>query len=294
MGQATYLIVKNMSEEKDKKKEEKPTTTDTTGQTATTPTEDEKKNVNITVTHKFESGKPAETPTEKPVEKPAETPVEKPVEKPAEVPSGETAKDKELRETKEKLEEREGQLATIALKDFEDKKKVLLDTIKDPKRKDYVDKYIGDDPEKMEQIEAWTQIISTGIEEAGGTVKGKPETETQPPAEKPAEDGTEKVPPSGAKIPPAPATPTGDAKQVAKEAIDALFTILLDPSKSQAEKDVANQKITEMYAEFRRGARESGKRDKYDIPPVMNCPKCGQTMFGNTCSCGYEIPKIQR
>jgi outer membrane biosynthesis protein TonB len=277
-----------MSEEKDKKKEEKPIT-DTTGQTAEKPAETPTTKAEIKVTHEFVT-KPADVPpVEKPTEKPAEIPAEKPVETPAE---------KELRETKEKLLEREEQLGLIATKTFEDDKTAFLGQIKDPVQRADAEKRIGDDPEKLENAKMMASLIIGGIEQSGGVVKGKPdEKPAEKPVEKPEEidDGTEKKPPKGANIPPAPATPAGgDAKAIAKEAIDACFAILADPSKSQVEKDAANQKVNEMYAEFRRGAKEGGKKDSYPLPPTMNCPKCGVVMQGLKCSCGYEIPKIQR
>jgi len=284
MRRDTYLTVKYMSEEKDKEKEKKPTT-DATGQPVEKPAETPATKAVIEVVHKFES-KPADVPpAEKPTEKPAETPAEKPTETPAE---------KELRETKEKLEEREAQLGLIATKTFEDEKTAFLSQIKDETKRTSAEKMIGDDPDKLESAKMMAQLISSAIEQSGSHITGKPD---EKPAEKPEEidDGTEKKPPKGANIPPAPAIPAGgDAKAIAKEAIDACFAILADPSKSQVEKDAANQKVNEMYAEFRRGAKESGKKDKYDIPPTMECPKCKATMFGNTCACGYEIPKIQR
>lgn len=280
-----------MSEESKTDKEKKPTT-ETTGQpvTPTTPTtapESEKKDVTITVKHEFETKKPADVP-------PVETP--KPAEKPAETSktetSTETPKEKELRE---KLEERETQLGLIATKAFDEEKTAFLDQIKDPEKRADAERRIGDDPEKLTSAQFIASIISAGIKQAGGEVKGLPEggkpAETPKTSEKPEDDGTEKVPPAGvAKAP--PVVPTGN---VTTQVIDELFNILMDPQKSQREKDSANQKINEMYGEFRRGAKESGKKDSYPLPPTMDCPKCHSIMQGNICqTCGYEIPKMQR
>ena len=86
-----------------------------------------------------------------------------------------------------------------------------------------------------------------------------------------------------------------DAKERVKEEIDRHFSILADPSKSQDAKDKSNNAINQLYASFRAGARDSGKRDKYDMPPTQECPKCKSVMQGYVCQeCGYEIPKIQR
>lgn len=290
-----------MSEEKDKKKEEK-STTDTTGQTATqSSNEDEKKEVTITVKHEFKTEKPAETSITD--DKKDEKSAEKPVEKTAET-STETPKEKELRE---KLEEREGQLATIALKAFEDEKEAFLSKIKDPEKRTSAEKMIGDDPDKLTSAQMMAELITAGIEQSGGVIKDSDSTkidstkppETKPPETKPPETkpetkpedtGVEPVPPAGvAKAP--PAVPKSG---ITRDVIDELFTILSDPSKSQKEKDAANIKINELYAEFRRGAKEGGAKAWYPLA-VMTCPKCGATMEGNVCAtCGYEIPKIQR
>lgn len=190
--------------------------------------------------------------------------------------------EKTKEELQTELDERNSQLEIIAMKDFENDKKALLKTITDEKRRDYVEKFIGEDPERMEQVKFMMGVISTGIKQAGVEIRGEDE------------DGTEKVPPSGARVR-ALSPESSDAKERVKEEIDKQFSILTDPSKSQDAKDLANQKINELYQQFRAGARASGKRDKFDIPPTMNCPKCKSVMQGIVCQeCGYEIPKIQR
>jgi len=283
-----------MSEEKDKEKEKKP---DTTGQTAEKPVETPvTTRAEIVVKHEFLKGeKPADVP-------PAETP--KPAEPPKVETPTETPAEKELRETKEKLEERDSQLALISLAEFNSQKTTFLSQIKDETKRASAEKMIGDDPDKLESAKMMAQLISSAIEQSGSHITGKPETPTETPktpTEKPEEidDGTEKKPPKGANIPPAPATPAGgDAKAIAIEAINVLFTTLSDPSKSEEEKRLANEKINEMYASFRAGHKEGehGARDKdfYPLPPTMSCPKCGQVMFGIKCVCGYEVPKEQR
>jgi len=180
---------------------------------------------------------------------------------------------------KEKLEERDSQLALISLAEFEKSRKALLDSVTDPRKKAYVEKYIGDDPERMETIKAWTSLISTGVEQSGGKIK--------------YDDGTEPKPPKGANIP-AAQNENSTAKERVKERIDILFAIIQDPSKSRAEVDAANAQITEMYKSAKSGWEASGQKNP-TLLPTMTCVKCGQTMHGNKCySCGWEIPKIQQ
>ena len=54
----------------------------------------------------------------------------------------------------------------------------------------------------------------------------------------------------------------GMAKSIVKAVIDDLFAILADPSRSQEDKDAVNQKINELYTEFRRAAKNIPQKDK--------------------------------
>lgn len=190
----------------------------------------------------------------------------------------------ELEKTKAEKDELEAQLTTIALKSFEDEKNAFLSQITDEKKRASAEKMIGDDPDRLENAKMMTELISAGIRQAGGHIKGESDED---------DDGTEKVPNAG--VVRALPKESSHGKEAIKEQIDEYFAIISDPSKSQKEKDLANTRITELYSEFRRGVRESGKHDDFPLLATMECPKCQNVMHGNICyTCGYEIPKIQR
>ena len=183
--------------------------------------------------------------------------------------------DLEKEELKAKLEQREDQLATIALKRIDKEKKALLDTISDPKKRKFVSDFIGEDPntmlDRLQQVKITSALLgkSLGI----GDVK--------------INDGTTTPPPKGkARAYVVKGLKDGFA------VIDKYYNILENPQSTQAEKDLANLKISEMIGEFVKGSRQAGKIVSLK---VLKCPKCKNVMQGNTCqSCGYVMPRWER
>lgn len=188
---------------------------------------------------------------------------------------GSDASKDELEATKAKLEERESQLVVMALHEAQKQKKALLDTIKDPKKKAFVDEFIGEDPDTMldrlQQVKVTSALLGKAL--GVGDIQ--------------VNDGTT--------IPP----PKGKAKSYKERGlesefgvIDKYYDVLGDPKSTQAQRDVANKKISEMIGEFVRGSRQAGKIVSIK---VLKCPKCGNVMEGNVCqNCGYEMPKWER
>lgn len=223
-------------------------------------------------------------PKKKTEEPPATVPPKTGGEPPAEGEgAGESKDDKELEETKKKLQEREAQLAALALKDFNDKKAALLDKVKDEKKRKYVEDFIGDDPAKFKQVELMTGLLTNAL---GG---GEGEEGDEEEGEGDENDGAETPPPKG-KVKKQPKKPTADLS--GRQIIDDLYNILADPTKTKTEKDIADKKITELFGQFTKGSKDAGKIVKIK---VLNCPQCGNTMEGNTCQhCGYTMPKWEQ
>jgi len=187
----------------------------------------------------------------------------------------------ELSNTKAQLEEKEAIIDLVATKDFENEKQKLLAKIPDEQKRAYVDKYIGDDPERLENIALWTNILKEGIISGGGKISDE-------------DEGIEKVPPASAVGPYRAETPQETKKEQLRQHIKSLFDILADPNASQKKKDSANREINLYYAEVRKGARASGITDRMALH-VMECPKCHETMEGWRCqTCGHVIPEINR
>ena len=129
--------------------------------------------------------------------------------------------DSELSKTKEKLEEREAQLATIVLSEFEKGKKQLLESIPEDRRQQLAS-WIGENPDRLEQIRG--QQIASG--------KQPYDWEENP-------EDLEKVPPKGIIGLPQ----TNQKYRSGKEVIDDLYGILENPNSSAKELEQANQKI---------------------------------------------------
>jgi len=185
------------------------------------------------------------------------------------IPKGSDPSKEEL---KAKLSEREDQLAIMALKRLEKEKSALLKTIKDEGKRDYVDRFIGEDPSKLEQIKATAVLLGKALGVGDVEIEG---------------DGTSTPPPKGK-------ARTYRDKGLASEyaVIDELYNILENTKSTEAEKDLANKRISQMIGEFVRGSRLAGRIVSLK---VLKCPKCKNVMEGNTCQhCGYLMPKWER
>lgn len=173
----------------------------------------------------------------------------------------------------ERLQEKEAQLAALALKEFEDDKEAVLSQIPEDKR-EKAEEFIGDDPTKLEFLKYQLDLD-----------KG--------------EDGTEAVPPKGKvkKQGVKSATQTDSERKYADPAINMiseLFGILKDPEKTEKEKAVANSKIDELYLQVAQG-RKQNPNFKTIRGSITTCPSCGHVLEnvdideGGTCPyCGWK------
>lgn len=166
---------------------------------------------------------------------------------------------------KAKLEQREEELEVIALKQLEREKKKLLDTIEDPNKKAYVDRFIGEDPSKLEQVKATMIMLGKALEIGGYSVEDNPED-------------TESPPPSGVAkgIP-----PEGRLLGSGISQINAVYDILENPKSTDAEKAEARKKADELLSQFIAGRREAIREDpkhRYYVGYSM-CPKCLKPIF---------------
>lgn len=282
----------------------------------------------IHVKHTFEQITKPEKKEEPKDEKPAGQPEkpEKPETKKAPEKNPEDTgnkpepKDEKIKKLEGKLHEREAQLGTMVLKEFEVAKKALLDQVKDEKKREGIDKFIGDDPEKLEQVKLWTSVLTTSLGVGNVKVEGKPNEKPDPKNKdtkdtkdtkdskdgkdnkdnkKPETEGdknpedTETPPPKGIV-----GLPKADAKFAdGRRIIDECYEILADPTKSASEKEKANQKIGIMLSSMMKGrkkAREMGK-GTYQHFEFRKCPDCGYLIQGpkdgtNECpSCGWKL-----
>jgi len=260
----------------------------------------------IIIEHVFKTPEKEETkdePTEKVETSKEKTLPEKVVKKPETQPektdNEEPKDDKKIKDLEEKLQNREAQLATIALKAFEDNKKDLLELVKDEKKKKSIEKFIGDDPEKLEQVRLWTTVLTKGLEEGGVTVEGKEskeENETKTNDKEPTKkdetpektddvkddnpDDVETPPPKGVV-----GLPTATGTKASQERIiDDLFKILDNPDqdpKTMMAKEEANKRINVFYRSLLEGRRKGIKegREKYGFSMTM-CPKCSKMIMG--------------
>lgn len=188
-------------------------------------------------------------------------------------------------ELKQKLEEREAQLATLALKSLEKQKKALLATIKDENRRKYVDEFIGDDPEKLEQVKATAIMLGKALQIGGIGIEG--------------EDEDTSVPPKGTATPKAPST-YDSTLQANYKVIDELYDILQNPKSTDEEKKQADMRIKSLLEAWISGRRQAYRQNpshKYYIG-VTTCPKCKQFIhsprgtFPSKCDkCGAILTK---
>lgn len=249
---------------------------------------------------KVPDGKTVIEKPEKPVTEipPAETPPQSPEkkgEKPTPTVDDMAKLQKEKKDVETQLEEKNAMLASLALKDFEDQKTALVATVKDEKKKKAVEDFIGTDSAKLEQVKFMTGLLGQALAEGGVEVEGaegagiKIPKPTGEEGEETNEDGTEAVPPKGkARKAPAKSVPDVSGRAI----IDDLYNILSDPTKTKAEKDIAEGKINELYSQFTKGSKDAGKIVKIK---VLDCPQCHNTMEGDTCQhCGYTLPQWEQ
>lgn len=204
---------------------------------------------------------------------------------------------KKIKELEGELQERTTQLGTIALKAFQEERAKLLDLIKDETKRAGVEKYIGDDPERLQQVQMWTSVFEKALNEGGVKIEGKPKSketgegnetkEGKKDGETKTGDGetkdlnpedVETVPPKGTV-----GLPKVDAKFVSGKAIiDEVYAILGNPLSTPVEMEKASQKANQMLSQLmagRRKARESGK-GAFQRFEFRKCPECGYLIQG--------------
>jgi hypothetical protein len=156
---------------------------------------------------------------------------------------------------KAKLNEREAQLAALALKEFQKEKDVILDSINDPERREQTERFIGDNPDRLEIVK-----YEIGVSDED-------------------DDGTEPVPPSG-KVRASRKT-KGDS-DIQDNVIGELYKIRMKKATSpdeMKEQAVADTKIAQMFDQLEQGLRDRPRGDSYRFT-VAQCHACGAILTG--------------
>ena len=190
-----------------------------------------------------------------------------------------------IEQVKEERDKYKNIVEVISIKQFDEDKQKLLDSIEDPKKKEYVENFIQDDPKKMDLVKLNTALLG----EAFGYGNVKIESEDE-------DDGTEVLPASSKHhsedIALRSQNPNATKFERVKAEIDREYATLMNPEATQEQKAIANHRISEMLGQAVRGWRMSGQITRLS---VMKCPKCGQIMERENCAtCGYEIPRNQK
>lgn len=168
---------------------------------------------------------------------------------PPQVVSGEGEKS-----TEEKLAEREAQLELLALKEFDNEKEKVLESVPDGK-KAQISGFIGNDPNKLEMVRLQYGILDEG------------------------DDGTEAVPPKGhVRKPP---KPKGNS-EVQSNVIGELYKIRRKEATTPqeiAEQNVADQKIGELFEQMQDGLLDRPQGNNYNFQ-VAQCHICKTVLYG--------------
>lgn len=172
----------------------------------------------------------------------------------------------------------------IAEQEWTQQKEEFLKTIAEDKREG-IEAMLDKNPEKLNDIKLWTEILTSSIEQAGGTVVGikKPEQ-------------TEKRKPSG-RVPMIPKQQY-EKDSDAKDWISGLYEVLKDPSKTKQEKREANRMVDELFMSIIKGfnvaKRRTGRR--FGDWQLWECPSCRRVIKqprglepDNCPACGWKL-----
>jgi hypothetical protein len=183
--------------------------------------------------------------------------------------------DEEKEDLKEKLKEREAQLALLALKQFNDEKDRVLELVPEDKR-EQAEKYIGNNPDRLQELQFKYGVLGEGDD-----------------------DGAEPVPPKGKARGLLRKPKSGSETQ--SNVIGELYKIREKKAETPdelREQAVADGKIDELFGQMIQGFRDSNQITKISI---SQCSKCGSVLTGNAaklwadkgvCSvCGYDVHK---
>ena len=192
------------------------------------------------------------------------------------------SRDPSKAELQAKLSEREDQLAMMALKKLDREKKALLEKFPESRR-EQLSTWIGEDPDRLEQIRG--SLIASG-------------QITKP-------DGTTTPPPSGKAKAYGSQTKQGSGRysDPTINVMSELYNIVQDPTASREEKAEAERRIDEMYKTIRKGTEagiRAGRITQPRIESATHCFKCGQVVTGamadsfakgsTPCpNCGYKV-----
>jgi len=182
----------------------------------------------------------------------------------------------EIEKLRERAETAESIVEISAVAQFEKEKDKFLSQIPDEDKRAEIEDKIGDDPEILEDYKRMSDFFVTQLKKAGVKVTGE-------------DDGLVRNPPIDSGIP--PYVQSGDDSY--KNVIDGLYGILLDPKKSQVEKDEANKKLDQLFHQVFLGIKRT---QKMPFLSVSQCPQCGSLLGANAKSCArcgwrYMIPK---
>ncbi len=188
--------------------------------------------------------------------------------------------DDETEELKSKLQEREAQLALLALKDFNEKKEQVLELVPEDKRAQ-AEKYIGEDPDRLQELRFHYGVLGED------------------------DDGAETPPPKG-KVRGLLREPKGNSTQLGKfqnpqlSTIAELYKIREQNPKSTDDmkmQNVAEVKVNELFNQMEDGLKARPQGNKYNFQ-VAECSNCGTVLFGReaelwsskgVCAkCGYK------
>jgi len=174
----------------------------------------------------------------------------------------------DTKKLKERLEQRENQLAVLALNEFSKKKKEILKVIPED-RKESVDEFIGEDPDKLESIRS--NLI----------LQGKLSEDSE------EGDGTEAVPPAGvvnvrterkSRIPKVWSREQRYSDPLINQISSLYSTIAPDSVATQKQKNEANKMIEDLFGQVREGLDQRGEDYRLPRKIVMTCSHCGKVV----------------
>jgi hypothetical protein len=173
-----------------------------------------------------------------------------------------------------------------ATKQFMTEKENLLKNIPEGRR-EKISEFIGEDPEKIEQVKA-SLILQ-------GQNFGEDEDEENEPTI------------AGRATLPDYMLPQNQGRQIRSSSYENpviqkysdLYQILRSPTSSEQEKQEVEQILDETFAEIRRGLKSRSRNNPYSLPSgiVNHCYRCGMVsevdLSKNPCPhCGYDFSKM--
>jgi len=192
-------------------------------------------------------------------------------------------RDKSEGESGRTKEELEAIVSTMAYKEFEKQRDEFLSGIKDETKREEMKEKIQE-PEDLERAKLVRDLIVAGVTQHGGHVEGYEN-----------EEFTEKLPPSTPAKAVASSGKRGSPEDV-EQYINELYDVASDPTKTQKEREYAEQMINQLWREIKKGLIKSGKKT-IEMLPTMQCPKCGTVITSphgvipECGSCGWKGSK---